>query len=248
MAKAGRIAAQVLDGLVKSALTGTSTIQLDRLAERLIKEAGGEPGFKRVPRYYHSICTSINEEVVHGIPTERKLKRGDVLSIDLGVYYHGFHSDTATTIGIGEVGGKVEKFLEVGRRALRHAIAQARVGNRIGDISSVIEETLRAGGYGIVASLAGHGVGRELHEDPLVPNLGQPGSGEELKEGLVLAIEPIYTNGSPAIYLEADGWTVTSEKATLAGQFEHTVAITVKGPIILTLEKQGASDGLTSRE
>lgn len=154
----------------------------------------------------------------------------------------------------------------MGRRALTQGIAQARVGNRIGDISAAVEETLKEAGYGIVASLAGHGVGRKLHEEPLVPNLGRAGTGLELKEGMVIAIEPIYTNGSPAIYLEADGWTIVCEKATLAGQFEHTVAITAKGPIILTdseisesiLSKsfdgersrtaQDASNGLTQRE
>lgn len=234
MAEGGRIAGQILGELARRVRPGLSTLELDREAERMIKEAGGEPGFKRVPHYYHSICTAVNEEVVHGIPKDRKLRPGDIVSIDLGVFYRGFHSDTAVTVGVGEIGEATKKFLEVGRRALSQGIAQVRVGNRIGDISAAVEKILRGAGYGIVESLAGHGVGRELHEEPLVPNLGRAGSGLELSEGMVIAIEPIYTDGSPDVHLEKDGWTITSEKGSLAGHFEHTVAVTEKGPLVLT--------------
>lgn len=234
MAEAGRIAGEVLDQVVGHVKPGVSTLELDQLAEKLIEDAGGEPGFKRVPDYYHSICTSINEQVVHGVPKDRVLKEGDILSIDLGVYYQGFHSDTAVSVGVGEISSEVRQFLATGQEALYGAIKEARVGNHVGDISAATEKTLRSKNYGIVESLTGHGVGRELHEEPLVPNMGQPGSGLRLEDGLVIAIEPIYTNGSPEVYLEDDGWTISSEKASLAGLFEHTVAITKDGPKVLT--------------
>jgi len=153
----------------------------------------------------------------------------------LGVFYRGFHSDCAVTVGCGDVPAIAEKFLEIGRRTLSAGIAKARVANHIGDISFAIETILKDGGYGIVANLTGHGVGRQLHEEPLIPNFGQAGTGVKLTEGMVIAIEPIYTTKTnPKIYLEEDGWTVTSEKGTLAGHFEHTIAITKGGPIVLT--------------
>lgn len=234
MAEAGRIAGEVLEELIKRIKPGLSTLELDRLAEDLIKRAGGEPGFKRVEGYYHSICTTVNEQVVHGIPKEHRLKEGDIVSVDLGVYYQGFHSDTAVTVPVGKVSKDIEDFLATGQHALYQGIKQVKAGGRVGDISSVIEKTLRSKNFSIVKTLTGHGVGRELHEEPLVPNFGRAGEGEELKVGLVIAIEPIYTNGSPEIYLEPDGWTITSENATLAGLFEHTVAVTADGPKILT--------------
>lgn len=234
MSKAGRIAGAALEKVVTAAKPGVSTLELDQLAEELIRSAGGESGFKTVEGYRHTICTTPNEQVVHGIPTDRVLKDGDILSIDLGAQYQGWHSDTAITIPIGKVSDQTRQFLHTGYLALRQGIEQARVGNHVGDISAVIEETLRQQKYAIVKSLTGHGVGRELHEEPLIPNYGRAGTGVELKEGMVIAIEPIYTNGSPEVYLEKDGWTITSEDATLAGLFEHTVAITADGPKVLT--------------
>ncbi len=234
MAQAGQIAGEVLEKVIAAAKPGISTLELDQLAEKLIREAGGESGFKRVDGYFHTICTTPNEQVVHGIPTDRKLESGDILSIDLGAYYHGFHSDTAFTTPIGEVSPETKEFLATGQRALYAGLAQVKVGNHIGDISAAIEKVLRSRGYGIVETLTGHGVGRELHEEPLIPNYGRAGTGPELVEGMVIAIEPIYTNGSSEIYLEEDGWTITSEDATLSGLFEHTVAVTADGPKILT--------------
>jgi methionyl aminopeptidase len=234
MAEAGRLAGEVLEQVMAAVKPGVSTLELDQLAENLIQKVGGESGFKKVDGYYHTICTTPNEQVVHGIPNDKKLKDGDILSVDLGVFYNGFHSDTAVTVPVGEVSTEIKRFLATGQRALYEGIKQARFGNRVGDISTVIEKILRQENYGIVRSLTGHGVGRELHEEPLIPNFGKSGTGEELKEGLVIAIEPIYTNGSPEVYLEDDGWTLTSEDATLAGLFEHTVAITKTGPQVLT--------------
>lgn len=234
MAEAGRLAGEVLEKLCLQARPGVSTLQLDNLAEELIKKSGGEPGFKRVPGYYHSICTAVNEEVVHGVPGKRVLQDGDIVAIDLGVYFNGFHSDTAVTISVGKVRAEASKFIEVGRQALRAGISKAQIGNRVGDISAAVEEILTGSKYGIVHSLTGHGVGRELHEDPLIPNHGLPGTGELLREGMVIAIEPIYTDGNPEIYLSDDGWTITSPGSSLAGQFEHTVAVTKDGPRILT--------------
>jgi methionyl aminopeptidase len=234
MAEAGRMAGEVLEQVMAAAQPGMSTLDLDRLAERLISERGGESGFKKVDGYFHTICTNPNSGVVHGIPNEEILTEGDILSIDLGVYYQGFHSDTAVTVPIGVVSPETAEFLAAGRRALYQGIEAVKVGSRIGDISSTIEKVLSEKGYGIVESLTGHGVGRDLHEEPVVPNLGRAGEGEQLKEGLVIAIEPIYTNGSPEIYLEEDGWTLSSEDATLAGLFEHTIAVTAQGPQILT--------------
>lgn len=234
MREAGQIASHVLDQLVQNVLPGRTTADLDQLAEKLIKESGGEPGFKKVPNYYHTICTAVNEDVVHGIPGERKLNSGDIISIDLGVFYRGFHSDCATTVGVGEIGDSEKKFLAVGKRALQAGIEEARAGNHVGDIGCAIETVLRGEGYGIVAGLTGHGVGHKLHEEPLIPNFGEKGQGHPLTSGMVIAIEPIYTTGSPEVYLKDDGWTVTSSKGNLAGHFEDTVAITGEGPIILT--------------
>lgn len=234
MTEAGRLAGEVLDQIILEVKPGVSTLDLDKLAEDLIKKIGGEPGFKRVPGYYHSICTAVNEEVVHGIPGERVLKEGDIVAVDLGVYFKGFHSDTAVTLPVGRVSKEAENFMQAGREALMAGIKAAKVGSRVGDISAAIEKILTSHKFGIVHSLTGHGVGRDLHEDPLIPNHGLVGTGELLTEGMVIAIEPIYTDGNPEIFLSEDGWTITSPGSALAGQFEHTVALTSNGPVILT--------------
>lgn len=234
MTEAGRMAGEVLEKIIPEVKPGVSTLYLDKLAENLIKKLGGEPGFKRVPGYYHSICTAVNEEVVHGIPGERILKEGDIVAIDVGVYFKGFHSDTAVTLPVGSVSKEAENFMLAGREALMAGIRAAEIGSRVGDISAAVEEILTSHKYGIVHSLTGHGVGRDLHEDPLIPNHGLAGTGELLTEGMVIAIEPIYTDGNPEIFLSEDGWTITSPGSTLAGQFEHTIALTSSGPAILT--------------
>lgn len=234
MTEAGRMAGEVLEKIIPEVKPGVSTLFLDILAENLIKKSGGEPGFKRVPGYYHSICTAVNEEVVHGIPGERVLKEGDIVAVDLGVYFKGFHSDTAVTIPVGRVSKEADDFMEAGRQALLAGIKAVKIGNYVGDISAAVEEILTKHKFGIVHSLTGHGVGRDLHEDPLIPNHGLSGTGELLTEGMVIAIEPIYTNGNPEIFLSEDGWTITSPESSLAGQFEHTIALTSNGPLVLT--------------
>lgn len=231
---AGAMAASVLDELIKSVKPGLSTMQLNDLAESLIVKKGGLPGFKTVRGYQFAICTSVNADVVHGLPRlDQILKEGDILTIDIGVLYNGYHSDTAMTVPVGEVGREKTEFLKDGEKALYSAIKLVRPGIKVGELSLAIEKELKK--YGIVPELTGHGVGKSLHEEPLIPNTGLSRiEGETLKEGMVIAIEPIYTNGSPEIEMLGDGWTLTSSKADLAAQFEHTVAVVPGGYEILT--------------
>lgn len=236
MRKAGEIATGALKAVVKKARVGVSTLELDRIAYNYIKEKGAESSFKKVEDYKYTICATPNEEVVHGVPRENyKLKNGDILGIDVGAFYRGFHSDTAETILIGSARSEgVEKFLETGKRALKEAIEKAQVGNRVGDISSAIQTLVEGDGYSVVRELVGHGVGRELHEDPFVPGVGSAGKGELLKEGMVIAVEVIYNKGKPEVTLLDDGWTFVTKDRELSGLFENTVAITKKGPMVLT--------------
>jgi methionyl aminopeptidase len=245
MRKGGRILGEVLSEVVKAVKPGVTELELDGLAERLIREKGGEPGFMKVPGYKHTICACTNDVVVHGIPREYALKENDVICIDCGVYYGGFHTDMAETVRVTNNkqqatsnNEEVDKFLMVGKRALNEAIAQAVVGNRIGHISRTIEQIVeKEHGYGVLRSLIGHGVGRQLHEDPEVPGILQ-GPLEKtplLKEGMTIAIEVIYNMGSPdAVYAGTDDWTIVSEDGSLSSVFERSVLITANGPEILT--------------
>jgi methionyl aminopeptidase len=236
----GRIAGAVLDELIKVVRPGITTLALDALAQEWITSWGGYPAFKKVPGYHHTLCTCVNNQVVHAIPNEYQLKNGDVLTIDLGVYYQGLNTDTAWTIVVGDAPPpKVKQFLNSGKQALFTGIEKAKVGNKIGDITSSIEEILTGDGYGIVDCLTGHGVGENLHQEPLVPNIGRlAGTGDELKEGLTIAIEPIYTDADPEVFLEEDEWTIVAPGSSLAAVFEHSVAITKDGPLILTPNTQ----------
>ena len=234
MKQAGQICAEALHSVLSEVKTGVSCAFLDRLAEKEIENRGASSSFKTVDDYKWTICTTINEQVVHGIPTDYKLKDGDILGIDIGAYFRGFHSDMAISIPVGNVSSNSRKFLEVGRKTLKKAISAAKPGSRIGDISQTIQENLEEAGYSPVTILTGHGVGRQLHEEPMVPCFGRNGTGPAIFENMVLAIEVIYTEGSAELKLEKDGWTFSTKDGSLGGLFEQTIAVAKTGPIVLT--------------
>jgi methionyl aminopeptidase len=239
MRRSGKITSRVLTGLMKAARAGMTTSELDRLAERGIRDSGGVPTFKGYNGFSGSICVSVNDEVVHGIPGSRVLAEGDLLSIDIGTTLDGYVSDSAVTIPIGSIGQEAQRLLEVTRACLTIGIAQMERGNRIGDIGAAVQEHAERHGYGVVRELVGHGVGREMHEEPQVPNYGERGTGIELRPGLVLALEPMITQGSAKIRILNDGWTVVTADGKLAAHFEHTIAVTEDGPKVLTLRDFG---------
>ncbi len=238
MREGGRITAEVLAEVLAETKVGTTTLELNNLAEKLILAAGGKPSFKGFQDYPFAICININEGVVHGIPTKRKLKVGDVVTVDLGVLYKDLHTDTARTVKVQsakcKVQNSIDKFLGTGQRALDEAIKRCQVGKTVGDISHTIQKAVEEARYNVVRELGGHGVGRKLHEPPFIPEYGQPGTGPILKEGMTLAIEVIYAQKSGKIELLSDDWTIVTADGSLAGLFEHTVAVTKSGPIVLT--------------
>ncbi len=236
MREGGKITAEVLAKVLAETKVGTTTLELNNLAEKLILAAGGKPSFKGFQEYPFATCININEGVVHGIPTKRKLKEGDIVTVDLGVFYKGLHTDTARTIVVGnEQKTKNKKqFLLVGQSVLEEAIKECQVGKTVGDISHTIQKTVEGAGYNVVRELGGHGVGRKLHEPPFIPEYGQPGTGPILEEGMTLAIEVIYAQKSGKIELLNDDWTIVTADGSLAGLFEHTVAVAKSGPIVLT--------------
>lgn len=234
MKVAGKICSNAFKKVLAFAKTGASCRDLDTIARQSIEEENAQPSFMTVGGYQWTICTTINNQVVHGIPSKRVLKNGDILGIDIGALYGGFHSDMAKTVPIGEIPQSTAQFLETGQSTLKKAITQAQIGNRIGDISAVIQKGVEEAGYSVVRSLTGHGVGRQLHEDPYVPGVGQKGTGEQILENMVLAIEIIYAQGKGDVKLEKDGWTIATTDGSLGGLFEQTVAVTKNGPIVLT--------------
>lgn len=239
MKEGGKILGEVLSEVIRNVKPGISEIELDRLAEKLILEKGGEPGFKKVSGYNHTICASTNDVVVHGIPGEYKIKEGDVVGIDCGVFYGGLNTDMSETIQVGEGDPKVNKFLLTGKKALEEAIEEAVEGNRVGNISKTIQDIVeKEGGYSVVRTLIGHGVGKKLHEDPEVPGfLNEPIEETPLlREGMTIAIEVIYNMGDSDVEVARDGWTIKTSDGTLSGVFERSVAITSSKPLILTPE------------
>ncbi len=230
----GKIAAMALKKVLENVRPGVKCVDLDTIARREIEAGGATSSFMTVEDYKWTICTTINDQVVHGIPGETILASGDVLGIDIGALYKGFHSDLAISVGVGEISPDRKKFLEVGETTLNKAIAVARSGARIGDISQTIQNGVEEAGYSIVKNLTGHGVGRELHEDPMIPGFGKTGRGMEIKEGMALAIEVIYAQGSGKVKLENDDWTISTVDGSLGGLFEKTIAVTKGGPIVLT--------------
>jgi methionyl aminopeptidase len=234
MRAAGRIVAQVLGELSKMVEPGITTRDLDVVAERLIRDAGAYPTFKGYYGYPASICASVNDEVVHGIPGNRKLREGDIIGIDCGATYQGYVGDAAITLPVGQISQELERLIEATRQALYAAIDKCRVGNRLGDVSHAVQAYVEPLGYSVVRSYCGHGIGRAMHEEPQVPNYGTPGTGPRLREGWVIAIEPMINLGTHQVKVLSDGWTVITIDGKPSAHFEHTVAITEKGPLILT--------------
>ena len=234
MARAGEVVADTLALIGEHARPGVTTQELDELADEFIRSRGGTPTFKGYRGYPASICTSPNEMVVHGIPGPYTLKDGDILSVDVGVTLDGFVADSAYTFPIGDVSAEAERLLEGCQAALAAGIEQCRVGNRLSDISHAIQVTTEEQGFSVVRSLVGHGVGRSMHEEPQIPNYGEPGRGPLLAEGMTFAIEPMITAGRPEVYVHDDEWSISTEDGSLAAHFEHTVAILADGPRILT--------------
>jgi methionyl aminopeptidase len=220
--------------LAAKARAGVTTEELDVAAEKFIRSQGAEPAFKGYRGFPGSICASPNSMVVHGIPGRYQLKRGDVLSIDVGVIKDGWVSDAAMTVPVGPVSPEAQKLLDVTKASLFAGVEQMRPGSHLGDVSAAIQRAVEAEGLSIIRTLVGHGIGRDMHEEPQVPNFGDPGQGPELEEGMVLAIEPMVNVGGPLVHMGDDGWSVYSEDGSLAAHFEFTVAVTPQGPRILT--------------
>jgi methionyl aminopeptidase len=236
MARAGRIIGQLFQRLAERVVPGTTTAAIDSFAEAFIRDHDGAvPAFKGLYGFPASVCASVNHEVVHGIPSPRRtLEEGDIVSVDVGVVLDGWYSDSARTLPVGEVDEETQRLLDVTREALRLGIDQARPGNRVGDIGHVIQTHAEAAGFSVVRELVGHGIGREPHEDPQVPNFGNPGQGSRLEPGLVLAIEPMVNLGRAEVRTLTDRWTVVTADHRRSAHFEHTVAVTGNGPRILT--------------
>jgi len=240
MARAGRVVVETI-GLIGEAIApGVATAELDELAEEHIRSQGGEPTFKGYRGFPASICASPNDMVVHGIPGAYRLAEGDVLSVDVGVTLDGLVADSAHTFGVGEIDAEAQRLLDVGQAALMAGIEQARPGNHVGDVSAAVQQATESAGFSVVRSLVGHGVGRSMHEEPQVPNFGEPGRGPKLAPGTTIAIEPMITVGSSEVFVADDGWSIHTRDGSLASHFEHTVAVTEAGPRILTEEPVGS--------
>lgn len=235
MRAAGRILAHTLNCLEQALEPGVTTKDLDDIAEREIRAAGASPSFKGYRGFPASICTSPNNVIVHGIPDDTAVKDGDILSIDVGVHLDGFHADSAWTFPVGDIADETARLLETTERALYAGLVQCVAGNRLGDIGHAIEQVAGGAGFGVVREYVGHGIGRALHEDPQIPNYGPPGKREMLGAGMTLAIEPMVNAGSAATKPLPDGWTVVTADGSMSAHFEHTVAVTLEGPEILTL-------------
>jgi methionyl aminopeptidase len=229
-----KLVAEVLSQVRRAIQPGITTQELDALAESLLRARGAIPAFKGYRGFPKSLCTSINEEVVHGIPSNRKLKEGDIVSLDLGAIYQGYYGDAALTIGIGQISPEAQKLLEVAENALYIGIAKARKGNCLFDISYSIQSYVESFGFSVVKAFVGHGIGTSLHEDPQVPNFGTPGRGPRLKPGMVFCIEPMVNAGGSEITILSDNWTAITADHSLSAHFEHTIAITDNGAEILT--------------
>lgn len=247
MREGGRITAACLRLLAENARPGVSTRELDELAEEFIYSSGGKPEFKGYQGFPASICASPNSMIVHGIPGPYRLKEGDIISLDVGVRFEGFVTDSATTVPVGEVSEEARMLLDVTRRCLEAAIPQVRVGHRLGDIGHAIQSVAEPEGYGVVRDLVSHGVGRKMHEDPQIPNYGRPGTGPRLLPGMTFAIEPMITLGTHEIRIdERDGWSIYTADGSLAAHFEHTVAVTEEGPWVLTAEDEGLGEAASA--
>jgi methionyl aminopeptidase len=234
MREAGRVVAQTKAKLLEAIQPGISTSEMDRIAEREIRRLGATPSFKGLYGFPATICVSIDEQIVHGIPSGRTVREGDLVSVDVGAVVSGFHSDSAFTVGVGEITEEARRLIEATRKSLRLGIAQAKAGARVGDISAAVQGYGEEMGYGVVRQYVGHGIGRALHEDPQVPNYGVPGRGPLLREGMALAIEPMFNMGDWETRQLEDGWTVVTADGSLSAHFEDTIIITASGSEVLT--------------
>ncbi len=238
MRRASAIVAEVLEALKEMVQPGVTTLELDEVAERLTYEKGATPAFKGYAVagkvFRHSLCTSVNEEIVHGIPSDRILKDGDILGMDFGVVYEGFYGDSAVTVGLGRVSAEAERLMRVTETALNEGIEMLREGNRLGDLGSTIQGIAERSGYSVVREFVGHGIGKRLHEEPPVPNYGDAGKGCRLRAGMVLAVEPMVNAGKKEIRILDDGWTAVTRDRSLAAHFEHSIAVTEDGPYVLS--------------
>jgi methionyl aminopeptidase len=234
MEKASRIVAEILEEVKERVRPGVETRELDEVAEEGCRRRQVEPAFKGYRGYPASVCVSVNEEVVHGIPGPRRLQDGDLVSLDFGVRHDGFYGDMALTLEVGEVAPEARKLLEATRESLDAAIAQVKVGARLTDISHAVQTVVEGQGFAVIREFVGHGIGRSLHEDPQIPNFGPPGRGPVLQAGMTMAIEPMTCNGSWRVRVLSDGWTAVTQDGSLAAHFEHTVALTDNGVVVLS--------------
>ncbi len=247
MRTANALVAEILADLASHAQPGVTTAELDRIAEQRVREAGAVPAFKGYRGYPATLCASVNEEVVHGIPSDqRRLADGDVISLDMGVLLDGFYGDSAVTVGVGRISAQASDLLRVTEEALYRGIDAARIGGRLSDIGHAIQDWVEQHGFSVVREFVGHGIGTKLHEEPQIPNYGQAGRGPRLVEGMVLAIEPMVNAGRASVKVLPDGWTAVTRDGSLSAHFEHTVAITGDGPLILT-RRNGQAPRLAAR-
>lgn len=234
MREAGRILATALKGVEKQVKPGITTLELDRAAEALILSMGAKPAFKGHEGFPYSLCASVNDNVVHGYPSDYVLKEGDIIGLDLGVLYNGYYSDMAITVPVGKVFFEAKRLIDVAKKALRLGIKKVRHGNTVGDIGNTIQRFIESQGFSVVRSLCGHGIGKKLHEDPKIPNFGKRGAGEKLVEGMVICIEPMITAGDYNLKKSADSYGFATKDGSLSAHFEHTIAVTKFGARILT--------------
>jgi len=232
--RSGRMAWGILEEMRDRVRPGVTTLDLERHVERQLTQLGARPAFKGYRGYPCCLCASVNEEIIHGIPSRRRLHEGDILSLDMGVILDGYYGDSALTLPVGKISEPLQKLLRITEEALELAIAKVKLGNRLGDVSAAVQQFVERNGYNVVREFVGHGIGRELHEDPQVPNYGQAGYGPVLKEGMVLAIEPMVTAGSNAVRVLDDNWTAVTVDGGYSVHFEHMVAVTRNGPDVLT--------------
>jgi len=237
MAQASRVVAEALEIVAKEVRAGMTTDELDRIAEEAIRARGAVPAFKGYRNYPKTLCASVNEQVVHGIPSKRKLKTGDIIGLDLGAIVGGFYGDSAVTVPVGDVEERMARLIRVTEEALYLGIRQAVVGNRLTDISHAVQRHVEAAGYSVVTEFVGHGIGRQLHEEPQVPNYGKPGQGPRLQPGMVLAIEPMVNMGGSAVRVLEDRWTAVTADGSWSAHFEHTIAIQPTGPAKVLSER-----------
>jgi len=232
--RSGRLVRELLEAIRERVRPGVTTLDLEHFVERRLAQVGARPAFKGYRGYPNCLCTSVNEEIVHGIPSSRKLREGDILSLDLGVIVDEYFGDAAITIPVGEISAATQKLLAVTEEALNKAVEKARLGNHLGDVSAAVQEHVEGNGFSVVREFVGHGIGQELHEEPQIPNFGLPGHGPALKDGMVLAIEPMVNAGTHQLRVLDDHWTAVTADGANSAHFEHMVAVTRNGPDVLT--------------